>query len=149
MDLELPVLKTGTPTCEGCIAHCCRYILIEIDKPEAKWQYDQIRWMLLHQSVTVGVDNDGDWFVEVPTKCTQLGPDNKCMSYLKRPHLCETYSTEECQVWNPQAPYKLEFRKHEEFIAWLDKRGVDWRYTADEQRAQPNKIRMKKARKRA
>ncbi len=145
MDLELPIIKReGTPTCEGCPAHCCRYITVEIDRPEAKWQYDQIRWMLLHEKVSVYVDPDGDWFVEFKTRCRALGEDHLCTIYPERPDLCSSYDAAECPVWNPKPYAKAEFHSAEEFVAWMDQRGIDWRFKAHERR--PERLAMKQAR---
>jgi len=148
MDPELPVLPTKTPTCEGCVAHCCRYISIEIDRPEAKWQYDQVRWMLLHDGISVGVDEQNDWYVEIQARCGELDDRNLCRSYLTRPKLCEDYSNEECPVWSAAPAYKLEFRTADEFTAWLDERGVDWRYKSHEKRQPPGRLELAGKRRR-
>jgi uncharacterized protein len=132
--IDLPVLNSGAPTCEGCAAHCCRYITIEIDKPDTKWQYDQIRWMLLHQDVSVFVDNEGDWLVEFPARCEELGEDNLCRSYGSRPDLCRRYEADECPVWNPSPPHKVEFKTADQFTAWLDSKKKDWRYRSHQEK---------------
>jgi Fe-S-cluster containining protein len=140
---DLPMLPpSGAPTCEGCPAHCCRYISVEIDRPDTKWQYDQIRWMLVHQNISVYVDHDGDWFVEFKTRCRELGEDNLCRSYERRPDLCRKYEAEECPVWNPGSPHKHEFKTEAEFTAWLDSKGRDWRYRAHEVRPEPRERRI-------
>jgi Fe-S-cluster containining protein len=137
MSIELPVLGTAGATCEGCVAHCCRYVLIEVDKPTSKSDYDQIRWLLLHENISLGIGEDSCWYIEVATRCKELDERNLCRSYLNRPDLCEKYDPEECLVWNPDPAYKHEFKTADEFLAWLDERGVDWRYKAHEKRVMP------------
>ena len=138
MNVELPVLRTGKPNCAGCVAYCCRYIVIEIDRPTSKADYDQIRWLLLHENISVGVGVDDSWFVEVATRCGELDEQNMCRSYLDRPDLCEKYEPEECAVWNPDPPYKHEFKTAAEFISWLEERGVNWRFKGHERRRMPS-----------
>jgi hypothetical protein len=147
MDLELPVLPNTKPTCDGCVAHCCRYISIEIDRPDTKWQYDQIRWMLLHGGISVGVNAENEWYVEIQARCEELDERNMCRSYLTRPQLCEDYSNEECPVWSPGSAYEFEFKTEAEFTAWLDQRGVDWRYKAHEKRELPGRLQLAGKRK--
>ena len=90
----------GKPTCQGCVAHCCRYVAVEIDKPDTKWQYDQILWMLVHENVAVYIEADGEWYVEFKTKCSARGEANLCKIYEDRPRLCRDYSNETCGVWS-------------------------------------------------
>ena len=98
--------------------------------------------VLLHQGIGVGVDEAGDWYVEIQARCGELGADNLCANYLTRPQLCEDYSTEECPVWNPGSAYAFEFKTADEFTAWLDKKGVDWRYKAHEKRQMPGRLEL-------
>src|SRR2546430_2043522 len=86
------------------------WICVPIAPPESKWQYGQVRWMLLHEGISVYVDHDNDWYLEVQTRCGELTEKNLCRSYLERPKLCEEYSPERCQVWNPEPPSKMEFK---------------------------------------
>ena len=137
METELPVRSNTTPHCD-----------VEIDRPESKWQYDQVRWMLLHEGISVYVDHDNDWYLEVQTRCGELTEKNLCRSYLERPKLCEEYSPEQCQVWNPEPPSKMEFKTADEFTAWLDSRGIDWRYKSFEKREAPGKLRLARKRRR-
>lgn len=118
----------GKPTCQGCVAHCCRYIAVEIDKPDTKWQYDQILWMLVHENVAVYVETDGEWFVEFKTKCGALGEANLCTIYEDRPRLCRDYSNETCPVWGEGTPYRARWEDAPSFAAWLDSKGINWRY---------------------
>ncbi len=118
----------GRPTCRGCVAHCCRYISVEIDPPSAKWQYDQVYWMLLHENVAVYQEREGGWYVEFTTRCRALTEKNLCSRYETRPQLCRDYSNESCPVWNKDELYKVRFEDAEAFAHWLEDRGVDWRF---------------------
>lgn len=118
----------GRPTCRGCIAHCCRYVSVEIDPPKAKWQYDQVYWMLLHEAVSVYEEMEGGWFVEFRTRCRALSEHNLCSTYETRPNLCREYSNESCGVWNKERLYRVRFDDAASFAHWLDTKKVNWRF---------------------
>lgn len=85
----------GSILCEHCAAACCRYLALPLDKPENKRDYDDIRWYLMHEGITVFVD-DGDWYVQFQARCRNLGADNLCMIYETRPHICREYEPGDC-----------------------------------------------------
>ena len=87
-------------TCEACNGKCCRYVAVEIDTPETKEDFDDIKWFVSHKNVNVYVDEDGDWHVEFITPCEFLGEGNKCMNYKNRPKICRDYDHEECTFHN-------------------------------------------------
>jgi Fe-S-cluster containining protein len=118
----------GQPTCQGCVAHCCRYVCVEIDTPRAKWQFDQIHWMLMHADVAVFVGPHGLWYTEFRARCAHLADDNRCTVYEQRPNLCRSYASETCPVWAEGRQHRLRFEDASAFAAYLDGRGLDWRY---------------------
>ena len=67
----------GSLLCEHCLAACCRYIALPLDKPTTARDYDDIRWYLMHQGISVFVE-EGDWYVQFQTRCKNLGADNRC-----------------------------------------------------------------------
>lgn len=81
--------------CEHCTALCCRYIALPIDTPTDKEDFDFIRWYLIHQNVSVFVE-DGDWYISFQSTCRHLLPDNRCGIYDTRPQICRKYTTENC-----------------------------------------------------
>ena len=85
----------GSILCEHCAAACCRYIALPIDKPKSGRDYDDIRWYLMHEGVTVFVE-EGDWYVQFQTRCKNLGADNLCTIYETRPEICREYEPGEC-----------------------------------------------------
>ena len=85
----------GSILCEHCAAACCRYLAIEIDKPASKRDYDDIRWYLLHEGISVFVE-DGDWHLQIQTACKHLGADNLCQFYETRPQICRDYHPDNC-----------------------------------------------------
>ena len=85
----------GSILCEHCSGACCRYLAIEIDKPKSQRDHDDIRWYLLHEGIGVFVE-DGDWFIQIRTRCQQLGLDNLCQIYETRPEICREYEPKDC-----------------------------------------------------
>jgi len=85
----------GSLLCEHCLAACCRYIALPLDKPTTVRDFDDIRWYLMHQGISVFVE-EGDWYVQFQTRCKNLGMDNRCEIYDSRPQICRTYEPGEC-----------------------------------------------------
>lgn len=88
--------KTDEDPCKGCPGLCCRYVAVELEEPEKEEDWDEMKWILHHENITIYKDNDGDWLVEFETKCKNLGEDNRCMIYDKRPDLCKKHDPESC-----------------------------------------------------
>jgi Fe-S-cluster containining protein len=137
----------GKPTCTGCVAHCCRYVSVEIDTPDTKWQYDQILWMLLHQNVSVYVEHDGLWYVEFQTRCGALDEANLCKIYEDRPRLCREYSNETCLIWSDGSPHRVRWDDAESFAAYLGRKGIKYQFKNGEGYSPPDRITLKRPKK--
>ncbi len=85
----------GSLLCEHCTAACCRYIALPLDKPTTARDYDDIRWYLMHQGISVYVE-DGDWYIHIQARCKNLALDNRCNIYDSRPAICREYEPGEC-----------------------------------------------------
>ena len=95
--------------CELCDGQCCRYFALPIDTPEDRDDYDDVRWYLCHEDVTVFVE-DGDWYVNVKNRCRNLSKkDSKCSIYSHRPAICRGYSHDECDFVEGDYEYDLHF----------------------------------------
>ena len=85
----------GSILCEHCTAACCRYLALPIDTPTSARDYDDIRWYLMHEGISVFVE-EGEWYIQIQTRCKNLGEDNRCMIYDTRPEICREYKAEDC-----------------------------------------------------
>lgn len=95
--------------CDKCTGLCCRYFALPIDDPEDWNDYDDIRWFLAHEEITVFVE-DGDWYINVNNKCRHLSDGTyKCQIYDKRPKLCRAYSMENCDFTSDEYDYEMHF----------------------------------------
>ena len=105
--------------CEKCTGLCCRYFALPIETPEDKGDFDDIRWYLCHEDVTVFVE-DGDWYLNIKNKCKHLsGKDNRCKIYNKRPNICRGYKHDDCDFVEGEYNYELHFtsdKQMEEYI---------------------------------
>lgn len=108
--------------CQNC-GKCCKHIAMQIDTPEDNDDYNNILWYLLHDKVSIYID-EGDWHIEFQTKCKKLGENNMCTYYKERPLICRTYSADECVNNAEGKPYDFEFKSAEDFLNYLKLKGI-------------------------
>lgn len=117
--------------CKTCGARCCRHVALQIDTPTCKRDYDNIRWFLVHERVSVFVDEENDWLVEFTTPCGKLTPENTCSDYATRPDVCRSYpGADDCEYDSAEEPHKIRFTTAREFEEYLERKGIDWRFKA-------------------
>lgn len=104
--------------CEHCTAACCRYIALPMDTPETDADFEDIRWFLIHERVSVFVE-DGDWYIAFDTPCRHLQADHRCGIYATRPKVCQTYSTEECDYHSGDYGWEQHFTSPEHLEEYL------------------------------
>jgi len=106
-------------TCAECEGDCCKVLVVEIDTPKTRDDYEDIKWYLYHPDVSVYIDTDNAWNVQFDTKCRYLSDDDKCLIYDKRPPVCRKARVEECE--KNKKEIKEFFRSIEDYEAWLKK----------------------------
>ncbi len=95
--------------CEKCTGLCCRYFALPIETPEDREDYDDIRWYLCHENITIFVE-DGDWYLNVKNKCGHLSnKDYRCRIYDKRPKICRGYRHKDCDYTSGEYDFELHF----------------------------------------
>ena len=107
--------------CRKCGSKCCRYFCFEIDAPDDYDEFEDIRWYLCHEGVSVHVDEDGDWYISIANECAKLGVDGLCTIYEDRPLICRKYSTDGCDQTGGDYFYQEEFRTPEQLDAYARK----------------------------
>ncbi|HPS52972.1 MAG TPA: YkgJ family cysteine cluster protein [Phycisphaerae bacterium] len=99
--------------CVECKAKCCTYFCFQIDTPETFEAFEDIRWYLCHDGVSVHIDEDDDWYIQITNRCNMLSDDCRCRIYDDRPLICRQYSADNCEG-NPEIGedygYKQEFK---------------------------------------
>ncbi len=124
-------------TCKECDGKCCKYIAIEVDEPEDREDFDQMIWQLCHEGISIYIDNDNDWIVEVKTNCKYLDENNSCKIHekvldpnnenpIKEPDFCKKHSMENCEMNGEGLPHKLLFSKPEDIIKYMELKGIKY-----------------------
>jgi len=98
----------GCVLCEHCTAECCRYVALPLETPTSKRDFDDIRWYLMHENITVFVE-DRAWYVQFRTRCRNLQSDFRCGVYETRPAICREYKAENCDYVGGDYGYKQLF----------------------------------------
>ena len=101
-------------TCEGCDAMCCKYVAMEIDCPEERGDFENIKWYVCHKNINVFVEEDNTWNIEFITPCEHLDKGGWCTIYDKRPRICRDYNQDECLFYNEDYEEKYKFEKIED-----------------------------------
>ncbi|MGB2823377.1 MAG: YkgJ family cysteine cluster protein [Phycisphaerae bacterium] len=102
--------------CKECGGSCCQYFCFEIDEPDSFEEFDDIRWFLMHEDITVHVD-EGDWYISIANRCKALGEDGRCAIYEDRPLICRRYKMDTCDFTGGDYGYDEHFRTPEEIEA--------------------------------
>ena len=121
--------QTSPETCATCRAACCRYVATQIDEPDCKPDYNNVRWYLLHRDVSVFIDHSDDWYIEFATPCEALDADHRCSIYDQRPLLCRSHGSnddDDCEHLGAESPYRRRFNSAREFEDYLSQQGLDW-----------------------
>ena len=130
---------------------CCRYFALPIDNPDTARDYDNIRWYLLHENVTVFVEKS-QWYIGIANRCKQLQPDNRCGVYETRPKVCRGYSTDNCDYHGGDYEFEMLFTSAEQLERYAkgkliedraEKRKKAARKAARDAGRKPSRIRRK------
>jgi uncharacterized protein len=105
--------------CDKCSALCCRYFVLEIDKPLTRGQFDDVRWYLVHENTFVFIEKR-KWYLGVYARCKHLQDDNRCGIYEKRPGICRKYSTESCDYHGGDYGWEKLFSSAEQLACYAD-----------------------------
>jgi len=111
----------GSILCEHCTAACCRYLALPLDKPRTARDYDDIRWYLMHENISVFVE-EGDWYIQIQARCKNLRADNMCGVYETRPEICAEYEPGECDYIDGQYGYEMIFTHPSQIEEYYEKK---------------------------
>ena len=107
-------------TCKVCGAKCCTYFCFEIDTPDDVEEFEDVRWYLCHEGVSVHID-EGDWYISIANRCNMLSDDDECTVYDNRPLICRKYDLDNCDQTGGDYGYDEEFTTPEELEAYARK----------------------------
>jgi Fe-S-cluster containining protein len=110
---------TARSQCTRCTGLCCRYFALPLDTPETRADYDDIRWYLTHEDISVFVE-DGDWYINVRNRCRYLSrKDYSCRIYDRRPQICRKYKHKDCDFVEGGYDYELHFTNDREMDEYI------------------------------
>jgi Fe-S-cluster containining protein len=108
-------------SCQRCGAKCCRYFCFQIEKPQSFEEFENVRWFLLHEGITVHVEEEGDWYIAIANPCREIGDDGSCRVYEHRPVICRKYDAGNCDATPGDYEYAHLFRTPRELEAYARK----------------------------
>lgn len=121
--------------CHKCGARCCQYFCFEIDEPDDVDEFEDVRWYLCHEGISVHVDK-GDWFISILNHCKMLDENNQCTAYDDRPLICRKYDLDNCDQTMGDYDYEEEFTTPEELEDYARRKlGRKFDKTRDRKRA--------------
>ncbi len=104
--------------CDECIpAKCCMYFSIEIDEPENDGDYDDLLWIIAHRDTEIYVNEDR-WYLLVRSPCRFYDPIKRCLIYTRRPRICRSHTTDECE-FDDDYGFDLHFHTYEELERYI------------------------------
>ncbi|MCF7958763.1 MAG: YkgJ family cysteine cluster protein [Phycisphaerae bacterium] len=106
--------------CMKCAGLCCKYLALPIETPENKGDFDDIRWYLAHEGISVFVEKE-DWYINVATRCKYLDKNNMCDIYETRPKICRAYKEDNCDFHSGDYGYDLHFTSLEDLDDYIQK----------------------------
>jgi len=95
--------------CGRCKGRCCEYYTVYLDEPEDAEDFDELRWFLAHEGCHVYID-EGQWHLNVATRCRFLGADGRCSIYEHRPTVCRDFGREEECEFTCEFDFERTFR---------------------------------------
>lgn len=107
--------------CKDCKADCCKHVAIEIDKPENKKSFENIKWYVAHKNIHVWVNDEDEWHVEFATPCEHLRDDYSCKIYTTRPNICREYDSSDCVANNLESEETFSFNTIEDVEKYVNK----------------------------
>lgn len=121
--------------CRKCGAKCCKYFCFEIDEPDDVDEFEDIRWYLCHEGISVHID-EGEWFISIENRCKMLDENDQCTCYEDRPLICRKYDLGNCDHISGDYGYDKEFSTPEELEDYARHTlGVKFDKTRDRKRA--------------
>ena len=107
--------------CIQCGSKCCTYFCFQIDEPDDMAEFEDVRWYLCHEGVSVHIDDEGDWYIHIASRCDKLDASGRCTLYDDRPLICRRYDPDNCDASDHEYDHRHEFNTPEELEAYARK----------------------------
>jgi Fe-S-cluster containining protein len=96
-------------------------VALAIPTPRTKRDFEEIRWYVLHDHVSVFIDWGGDWGIQFETKCRWL-VGGRCSHYELRPPVCRDHDPAGCERYVTGPAERVMIRNEEDLERYLAKR---------------------------
>lgn len=130
-----------------CVARCCTYVALPIDAASSPEEYDNWRWFLMHDGVSI-YKSGNRWHLCFQTRCANLTERNLCRIYETRPAVCKDYDPACCEFHDPKAAAETELKSPADLERWLAARRRRRNRLARERREERTALRRTTAAKR-
>ena len=118
-------------TCDNCDGQCCKYVAVELERPDNKASFEEMIYYLHHEKVRICVAIAGvrrrTWYLEFQGRCRYLDVDGRCEIYAHRSKICRDHSVEECEYHEEKSfrnldtvPDLLDFMREIGRAKWAD-----------------------------
>ena len=94
----------------------CHNVNIEMEYPQTRGQAESFLWYLYHDT-EVYIGTDGQWYLNVPSRCSQLLKGGVCGVAGRQPEICAQHSENGARKLNDVARYL--FRTEKELLAYF------------------------------
>lgn len=94
----------------------CHNVNIEMEYPRTRGQAESYLWYLYHDA-EVYIDNDNDWYLNVPSRCNQLLKGGVCGVAGRQPEICGQHSGNGARKLDDVVRYR--FTTERELLAYL------------------------------
>lgn len=116
----MAISQIAMKNCRECEQECCRSVIVGLDRPIVKRDWEDIKWMVAHRNVYVLIDDEDDWCIEFLTDCEMLGKDGLCAIYHKKPAICTEYDHKDCYVNSEGEYFKVLFKTVDDVEKYLE-----------------------------
>jgi Fe-S-cluster containining protein len=94
----------------------CRNVNIEMEYPVTRGQAESYLWYIYH-GAEVYIGNDGQWYLNVPSRCNQLLKGGVCGVAGRQPEICSQHSQNGAKKLDDVARYR--FTSEKELLSYL------------------------------
>lgn len=122
--------------CDKCAGLCCRYLALPIETPTTRGDFEDIRWYLAHEGISIFVEDD-EWYINISTRCRFLGPDHRCDIYEVRPKICRRYQDDHCDYHSGDYGYDKHFTTLEQLESYMTEQGFAVKPIPDKPKKKP------------
>ena len=118
---KLKSIPKSASICADC-GLCCQYMNIVVDRPTDQEDVEILLWYQYHKDTNLHLDHDNDYGLHFPNRCYQLGENNLCKIYNRRPLICKQFKLSGCHGNDVNESVKVKLDTEQALMGHLKKR---------------------------